>query len=110
MYKSMNTTGRKIELSFDHAQSGFKVNDKYGYIKGFEIAGADKQFHFAQAQVSGDKIVVWCDEVSAPVAVRYAWADDMPEANLYNKEGFPAVPFRTDNWKGITESVKYSIK
>lgn len=110
LYRSMRTVGNKIELSFDHAQSGFKVNDKYGYIKGFEIAGANKQFRFAQAQVSGDKIIVWCDDVSAPVAVRYAWADDMPEANLYNKEGFPAVPFRTDNWTGITESVKYAIK
>ncbi|MDF2193702.1 sialate O-acetylesterase [Paraflavitalea sp. CAU 1676] len=109
LYQSMKAAGNKIELSFSHAQSGFMVKDKYGYIKGFEIAGADKKFYFAQALVSGDKLIVWSDKVAAPVAVRYAWADDMPEANLYNKDGFPAVPFRTDNWTGITESVKYSI-
>ncbi|MBO9566694.1 MAG: 9-O-acetylesterase, partial [Niastella sp.] len=109
-YQSMKTIGNKIELTFTHAASGFMAKDKYSYIKGFEIAGADQQFYFAQAQVVGDKIVVYSDKVAAPVAVRYAWADDMPEANLYNKEGFPALPFRTDSWKGITEQVRYEIK
>ncbi|NII25315.1 sialate O-acetylesterase [Pseudoflavitalea sp. X16] len=109
VYQSMKTAGNKIELSFTHA-GGFMAKDKYGYIKGFEIAGADQKFYFAQAQIAGDKLIIYSDKVPAPVAVRYAWADDMPEANLYNKEGFPAVPFRTDNWKGITESVKYEIK
>lgn len=110
VYQSMKTAGNKIELSFTHAGNGFMVKDKYGYIKGFEIAGADQKFYFAQAQVAGDKLIIYSDKVPAPIAVRYAWADDMPEANLYNKEGFPAVPFRTDNWKGITEAVKYEIK
>ncbi len=109
LYQAMKTVGNKIELSFTHAANGFIANDKYGYIKGFEIAGADHKFYFAQVQVSGDKLIVYSDKVVAPVAVRYAWADDMPEANLYNKEGFPAVPFRTDTWKGITEEVKYKI-
>jgi len=108
-YQAMKTVGNKIELSFTHASNGFMAKDKYGYIKGFEIAGADHKFYFAQAQVSGDKLIVWSDNVTAPLAVRYAWADDMPEANLYNKEGFPAVPFRTDTWKGITEEVKYKV-
>ncbi len=106
----MKIQGNKIELSFTHNSTGFQVKDKYGYIKGFEIAGADQQFHFAQVQVNGDKLIVYSDKVTAPVAVRYAWADDMPEANLYNKEGFPAVPFRTDSWKGITNAVKYEIR
>lgn len=110
MYQSMKTMGNKIELSFTHTGTGLIAKDKYGYIKGFEIAGADQQFHFAQAQVAGDKLIIFSDKVAAPVAVRYAWADDMPEANLYNKEGFPAVPFRTDNWKGITETVRYAIQ
>jgi sialate O-acetylesterase len=109
-YQSMKTMGNKIELTFTHAASGFMAKDKYSYIKGFEIAGADQQFYFAQAQVVGDKIIVYSDKVAAPVSVRYAWADDMPEANLYNKEGFPALPFRTDSWKGITEQVRYEIK
>lgn len=110
MYQAMKTVGNKIELSFTHIGTGFMAKDKYGYIKGFEIAGPDQKFHFAQAQVTGDKLVIYSDKVPAPVAVRYAWADDMPEANLYNKEGFPAVPFRTDNWKGITDAVKYEVK
>ncbi|WP_276480235.1 sialate O-acetylesterase [Paraflavitalea pollutisoli] len=110
LYQSMQVKDNKIELTFDHAATGFQVKDKYGYIKGFEIAGADKKFHFAQALVVGGKLLVWSEQVAAPVAVRYAWADDMPEANLYNKEGFPAVPFRTDTWKGITEETKYEIK
>ena len=78
-----------------------------GYIKGFEIAGADKKFYFARAVMEGHRVVVSADSVKQPVAVRYAWADDAGEANLYNKEGFPAVPFRTDQWKGITEEKKY---
>lgn len=110
LYQAMKTVGNKIELSFTHAANGFMVKDKYGYIKGFEIAGADHQFHFAQVQINGDKLLVYCNEVASPVAVRYAWADDMPEANLYNKEGFPAVPFRTDTWKGITEEARYKIQ
>lgn len=109
IYQAMKTVGNKIELSFTHAAKGFVAKDKYGYIKGFEIAGADHKFHFAQVQISGDKLIVFSDKVASPLAVRYAWADDMPEANLYNKEGFPAVPFRTDTWKGITEEVKYRV-
>jgi sialate O-acetylesterase len=109
LYQSMKITGNRIELSFTHVGGGFMAKDKYSYVKGFEIAGADQQFHFAQAQIAGDKIIVYSDKVTAPVAVRYAWADDMPEANLYNKEGFPAVPFRTDSWKGVTNSVKYEV-
>jgi sialate O-acetylesterase len=110
MYQSMEITGNKIELSFTHAANGFLVKDKYGYIKGFEIAGADKKFHFAKALAQGNKILVFSDEVLNPVAVHYAWADDMPEVNLYNKEGLPAVPFRTDTWLGVTDAAKYEIK
>lgn len=100
----------KAIVKFNYATSGFQVNDKYGYIKGFEIAGADKKFFYAKAMVEGNNIVVSSDKVSTPVAVRYAWADDAGDANLYNKEAFPAVPFRTDNWKGITEGVRYNIR
>jgi sialate O-acetylesterase len=57
--------------------------------------------------IEGDKVVVFQDGVTSPVAVRYSWADDAGESNLFNKEGLPAAPFRTDNWKGITEAAKY---
>ena len=89
--------------------SGLTVHDKYGYIKGFEIAGGDKQFHYARAYISGNTVVVYNDDVNTPVAVRYGWADDAEDDNLFNKEGFPAGPFRTDDWKGITEGVKYEV-
>jgi sialate O-acetylesterase len=107
VYESMQTQGNKVSLSFKHAGSGLKSSDKYGYVKGFEVAGADQKFHWAQARIEGKKLVVWSDEVSNPVAVRYGWSDDNIEANLYNKEGIPAIPFRTDTWKGITEGVLF---
>lgn len=100
----------KAILKFKYASSGFMIKDKYGYIRGFEIAGADKKFYYAKAVVEGNDIVVSHDSVSMPVAVRYAWADDAGDANLYNKEGFPTVPFRTDDWDGISKNVKYNIR
>jgi len=63
----------------------------------FEIAGADKTWVTAQAKLDGNDVIVWSDAVPKPVAVRYAWAQN-PQVNLYNKEGFPAVPFRTETW------------
>lgn len=76
--------------------------DKYGYIRGFAVAGADRRFFWAKAELEGDRIVVWSDRVKDPVAVRYAWGNN-PDANLFNDAGLPAVPFRTDGWKGGTE-------
>lgn len=108
-FQSMKIEGNKIILSFNHNQNGWFVNDKYGYIKGFEIAGADQQFYFARATIDGNKIIVQTDKVLQPVAVHYAWADDISEANLFNKQIFPVAPFRTDNWKGITDEKKYSL-
>ncbi|HEX9513111.1 MAG TPA: sialate O-acetylesterase [Puia sp.] len=109
VYQSMQTEGNKIILTFTHTGSGLVVHDKYGYLKGFEIAGSDQQFYYARAMVQGDKVVVWQDGVSAPTAIRYGWADDAGEGNFFNKEGFPASPFRTDQWKGITEEGKYEV-
>ena len=109
IYQSMKVDESKIVLSFSNTGNGLLAKDKYGYIKGFEIAGADQKFYYAKAFIQGRGVVVMADSVPHPVAVRYAWADDAGEANLYNEEGFPAGPFRTDNWKEITRDVKYSI-
>ncbi len=109
VYQSMKTDGNKVTISFSHIGSGLMTKDKYGYIKGFEIAGADKKFHWAKAYISGDNVIVYSDEVANPVAVHYGWADDALDANLFNKDGFPANSFRTDSWKGITEEAKYVI-
>ena len=90
--------------------SGLMVKDRYGYVKGFEVAGEDHVFHYAKAFIEGDHVVVYSDDVKAPVAVRYGWADDAGDDNLYNKEGFPAGPFRTDSWKGVTEEAKFDFE
>jgi len=66
-------------------------------LKGFEIAGTNRQWFVAKAVIDSSHVFVSCDQVAAPVAVRYAWGD-FPACNLYNKEGLPAVPFRTDDW------------
>lgn len=99
LYKSMNTDNNKILLSFADVGGGL-VAKGGGPLKYFAIAGADRKFVWAQAQIEGDKVVVWSDTIQHPVAVRYAWADNPEGANLYNKEGLPASPFRTDNWEG----------
>jgi sialate O-acetylesterase len=71
-------------------------------VTGFAIAGKDKRCYWAKEKIEGNEVVVYSDKVAEPVAVRYAWADN-PECNLVNSEGLPAIPFRTDEWKGITQ-------
>ena len=89
--------GRQVILQYDIKKQDEQLvaSDKYGYVKGFEIAGADKQFQFASAQIAGDKIILSAREVGEPLYVRYAWADN-PDANLFNAYGLPAAPFAAD--------------
>jgi len=103
LYKSQKIEGNKIRLSFDHVGKGLVTKDKYGYLKGFAISGSDKKFVWAKAYLEGNEVVVYANGVSQPVAVRYAWANNPDDASLYNEEGLPASPFRTDNWKGVTQ-------
>lgn len=93
VYDSMNIQGAKAVLHFKHVDGGLIAKD--GALKGFTIAGADKNFHPAHAEIQGETIVVTAPEVSAPVAVRYGWAN-VPEGNLFNRADLPASPFRTD--------------
>jgi len=74
---------------------------KGGPLTNFTVAGEDKQFVEAQAEIEGDTIVVHSDKVPNPIAVRYCWSNDTV-GNLFNKEGLPASPFRTDDWPGVT--------
>jgi sialate O-acetylesterase len=106
-FKEIQIDGRMIIISFDNIGSGFYVKDKYGYVNGFTVAGNDKVFHWAKAQISGDKIIVTCDQVKKPVAVRYGWANNPDDLNLFNFESLPATPFRTDDWPGITKKNTY---
>jgi sialate O-acetylesterase len=108
-YKAMKIINSKAVLSFNNIENGMLIKDKYGYVKGFKIAGSDQHFHYARAYIEGKNIVVYCDSVTKPLAVRYAWSDSPDDANVYNKEGFPMIPFRTDNWPAITKDVKYYI-
>jgi sialate O-acetylesterase len=92
--QSVKTVGNKIVITFAHTGGGLIA--KGGDLKSFAIAGKDKQFVWAQAKIRGNKVEVRSDAVARPVAVRYAWANNPQGANLYNKEGLPASPFRTD--------------
>jgi sialate O-acetylesterase len=107
MFDSVKYENGKAIISFKFADSGLMVKDKFGYLKGFEIAGADKKFYYAKAEIEGDKVVVYNPNVKNPVAVRYAWADAPTDANLFNSAGFPASPFRTDDWQGVTVGNKF---
>lgn len=104
MYKSVDFKDGKAFITFSETGSGLKAKDKYGYLKGFTIAGADKKFKWAKAEIIDNKtIVVYSEEIKDPKSVRYGWANNPDDVNLYNVEGLPANPFRTDEWPGITK-------
>jgi sialate O-acetylesterase len=89
-----------LRLHFANTDGGLVV--KGGKLEEFAVAGADRKWHWAEARLEGDTVVVRSSEVSDPKEARYAWQSN-PAATLFNGAGFPAVPFRTDDWPGITE-------
>ena len=109
MYDSMSVEGDKVRVKFKSVGSGLAIaappstqmsvepESPASQLKGFSIAGEDHKFIWANAIFDGDSVVVSSDEVKDPKAVRYGWANN-PSVNLYNREGLPASPFRTDNW------------
>lgn len=110
VYKNMQAVNGHINIEFEYTAGGLKAaGNKYGYLQGFMIAGKDQQFKWAKAWIKNNTVEVWSEEVPEPVAVRYAWTDDTGEANLFNSLGLPASPFRTDNWKLLTDRIKYVI-
>jgi sialate O-acetylesterase len=94
-YEKMTVEGSKAVLSFTHVGGGLVA--KGDKLTGFTVAGDDKVFHDADAEIHGDRVVVSSKDVASPVAVRYGWAN-FPEGNLWNKAGLPASPFRTDDF------------
>lgn len=97
MYASHAIDGAAVTLTFTHTGKGLAcVNGDA--LQGFMIAGEDKKFVWADAAIKGDKVVVSSAKVPHPAAVRYAWSGTFPWANLFNQDGLPAQPFRTDNW------------
>lgn len=108
-FKEMKIEDNKIRITYDHAGKGLMigkkttgtdpaVEDSTGKLARFAIAGDDKVWQWADAKIDGNSVVVSSDKVAKPVAVRYAWSMNPEGANLYNKDGLPAVPFRTDSW------------
>lgn len=100
-YSDYKIEGSTIRVSFAQGTDGGLTTAGGKALKGFAIADADRQWHWADARIEGNTVVVSSPDVRYPVAVRYAWADN-PECNLVNADGLPASPFRTDNWPGVT--------
>jgi sialate O-acetylesterase len=108
LYKALTITGNVACVQFDHVGSGLMVGKKTGpgpaieeqggKLKQFAIAGADKKWFWADAEIAGLTVRVSSTNVPVPVAVRYAFAQNPAGCNLYNKDGLPASPFRTDEW------------
>jgi sialate O-acetylesterase len=99
-YKRLTIKGDRAVVSFDHVGGGLEARG--GELKGFAICGEDRKWAWGKARIEGDTVVVTNPEISNPIAVRYGWAD-FPVVNLYNKEGLPASPFRTDNFEMLTQ-------
>ena len=97
IYQSMKVKGNKITLSFNHIGGGLVAKGSVE-LHYFAIAGPDKKFVWAKAEIKNNKVIVWNDAIDNPVAVRYAWADNPEGANLFNTDGLPASPFRTDTF------------
>ncbi|MHB8637414.1 MAG: sialate O-acetylesterase [Fimbriimonadaceae bacterium] len=85
----------EVRLEFTHTAGG--LVDRDGHLAGFALAGADRKFHWAIGRIDRNVVILSCQEVLKPVAVRYGWADN-PPLSLYNQAGLPAPPFRTDDW------------
>ncbi|RFC44345.1 MAG: sialate O-acetylesterase [Verrucomicrobia bacterium] len=94
-FEAMQIEGSTLRVKFTHARG---LAAKSGPPKNFAIAGADKNFVWAEAKVEGETVVLSSPQVPQPAAVRYAWADNPDGCNLYNALGLPAAPFRTDEW------------
>lgn len=93
-FQSMKTEKNKVIITFGNIGSGLVSKDNNEFINGFSLADRDKKFVWAKAKISGNSVIVWSENLSHPVAVRYGWSDNPGYLNLCNKEGLPACPFR----------------
>lgn len=96
MIENIEVANKEIVISIKHIYNGLKIKDKYGYIKGFALAGPDKKFVWARAELVNNRIRVWSETISEPKFVRYGWANNPEDINIYNSAGLPLIPFRND--------------
>lgn len=101
--KGFTISGHTAVIEIETDGSPLLLNNKYGYVNGFAIAGEDKKWYWAQGRLEGNKVILTCPSVEKPVAVRYGWANNPDDLNLFSQTGLPLVPFRTDNWKLSTQ-------
>ena len=106
-YRSMEVEGNRVRLHFGEIGEGLVTRDKAS-LQGFAIAGEDRHFIWAEAKIEGDTVVVSSPRVGTPRAVRYDWLND-PHGNLYNAEGLPTAPFRTDDWPRVSTSASATV-
>ena len=106
-FSSMTVDSNTAKITWDHVGSGLLSKDKYGYVRGFALAGADQIFHWAKARIVDNQVWVYSEAVPTPVAARYAWSNNPGNLDLYNGADLPAAPFRTDSWTLSTAGRKY---
>ena len=98
VFSEFSKEGKNIIIRFDSVGSGLMTGRK-GELDSFAIAGKDRKWQWADSRIENDKVIVCSERINKPIAVRYAWGMNPSKRNLlYNKEGFPASPFRTDDW------------
>jgi sialate O-acetylesterase len=106
-YSGMVIEGNRMRVLFCHVGGGLTA--KGGTLKGFAVAGRDQKFVWADARIDNKSVVVSSPQVPQPISVRYAWGDN-PEVSLYNVEGLPASPFRTDDWSVLDKEVVIQVE
>ncbi|WP_256009046.1 sialate O-acetylesterase [Desertivirga xinjiangensis] len=108
-FRSASIEDKTMVVSFDTGGSDIVIRNKYDYVKGFQLAGSDRKFHWAQGRLQNGKIILTSDSVPQPVYVRYNWANDAIEGNVFNSEELPAAPFRNDELPFLTQGNKYNL-
>ena len=104
-FKAMEVIDNRIQVTFDHVGQTLKKHD-YSDVRGFAVAGEDKKWYWATAEITGpNRVLVSSKDVKNPVAVRYGWADN-PVCNLRSQNGLPVTPFRSDDWPAVTSAAK----
>ncbi|MDP2367393.1 sialate O-acetylesterase [Rhodoferax sp.] len=107
LYHSMRVHGRQVEISFSEVGGGLVIGGDHATLRGFVIADERRQFLPAKARIRANRVTVSHPDILRPMAVRFGWVDNPEENNLFNREGLPASPFRTDQWPGLTDGVRY---